>query len=326
MCTVFHALDAAGASFVGKNYDTPGSCPGAVFVNKPGVSKTAILKPPEVPARWQSRFSSVTLNPLGAEFPVCGMNEAGLVVEQTTLWNTLYPDRDLRPAITELQWVQCMLDTCASVDEVLEAQERLRISQAQTRLQYVVVDPGGRRALIEHVLGERRVHHAGHRPDFVIANDMLSTSEDYLATHAGWGGTRAVRASDLSLDRFVVTTDALRQGLRPRDVEGCFALLERSRFAETRWQVVYDLSAITIWTRADRSDPVRIELPRLALSGAKRPEFRDIYAPGALRGLTADANLALMRAFFADEHARRFVRVRQGDLLAMNEAVLAAYA
>jgi choloylglycine hydrolase len=325
VCTVFHACDAAGASFVGKNYDTPGSCPGAVFLNKPGVAKTAILKPPEVPARWRSRFSSVTLNPLGAEFPACGMNEAGLVVEQTTLWNTLYPDRDERPAITELQWIQCMLDICASVDDVLEAQERLRISQAQTRLQYLVVDPAGRRALVDHILGERRVH-AGHRADFVIANDMLSTSEDYLAIHAGWGGTRPVRASDLSLDRFAVTTDALRRGPRPRDVEGSFALLERSRFAETRWQVVYDLSAVAAWIRTDRSGPLRIALPRSAASADTRPEFHDVYAPGPFRGLTADANLALMRAFFEDEHVRRFVRVRQGDLLAMNDAVLAAYA
>lgn len=34
------------------------------------------------------------------------MNEAGLVVEQTTLWSTLYPGADERPAVNELQWIR----------------------------------------------------------------------------------------------------------------------------------------------------------------------------------------------------------------------------
>ncbi|MGA1876174.1 MAG: linear amide C-N hydrolase [bacterium] len=140
MCTVFHVYKADDTNVIGKSYDIKGECPLAVFINKRGVFKTAVMKPPDIPAKWESRLGSVTFNAVGFEFPVCGMNEDGLVVEQTTLWNTMYPDRDARPAIKELQWIQLMLDTCSSVHEVLDRQKEVRIAQEQSRLQFVVAD------------------------------------------------------------------------------------------------------------------------------------------------------------------------------------------
>jgi len=41
---------------------------------------------------------------------------------------------------------------------------------------------------------------------------------------------------------------------------------------------------------------------------------------------TAIGDPAITELLFADEHARRFVRVKQGDLIAMNDAVLGACA
>lgn len=131
--------------------------------------------------KWQSKFCIVTFNAVGAELPVCGMNENGLVIEQTTLWNTTYPDRDTRPAIKELQWIQLMLDTCSSVKEVLEKQKEVRIAQEQSRLQFVMADKNGKRALIEHIMGQCIVHHEPGQDNFVIANDMLGLLNIRLA-------------------------------------------------------------------------------------------------------------------------------------------------
>jgi len=59
MCTVFHVYKADDKNIVGKNYDIKGGCPIAVFINKRGVLKTAVIKPPDIPATWKSRFGSV---------------------------------------------------------------------------------------------------------------------------------------------------------------------------------------------------------------------------------------------------------------------------
>jgi choloylglycine hydrolase len=214
MCTVFHIYKTNETNVIGKNYDIKGNCPISVFINQKCVPKTAIIKPPDVPARWESQWGNVTFNAVGAEFPVCGMNEEGLVVEQTTLWNALYPDRDDRQAIKELQWIQMMLDTCSSVQDVLDRQRQVRIAQEQSRLQFVVADKSGERALIEHTQGDCIVHSEPGQPSFVIANDMLQTSKDYLATHQGYEGTKKITRTKISLDRFVVTKDALKKKSR----------------------------------------------------------------------------------------------------------------
>jgi penicillin V acylase-like amidase (Ntn superfamily) len=51
---------------------------GLVMVNKHNVSKTALGFPN--PARWTSKYGSVTINQWGREFPMRGLNEAGLAI------------------------------------------------------------------------------------------------------------------------------------------------------------------------------------------------------------------------------------------------------
>ena len=287
MCTVFHVHKADGENFVGKNYDAKGGCPIAVFINKRGVLKTAVIKPPDIPATWESKLGSVTFNAVGAEFPVCGMNENGLVVEQTTLWNTVYPDRDEKPAIMELQWIQMMLDTCSSVKEVLCRQKKVRIAQAQSRLQFIVVDKNGDRALIEHILGKCNVHSESHQTNFVIANDMLSTSNDYLAIHQGYGGTKTITRTEMSIDRYVVTTDAIDRRNQCLDVNRCFGLLEPSRCSDTKWNVVYDIPSVKIYFNTLGHDsPYVIEMAALEFQDKKHPEYMDIYHRNGFREIT----------------------------------------
>lgn len=240
MCTVFKTnKNKNGNFFVGKNYDAPDPCKIMIFLNKPGEDKQGLIRPPEIPAKWKAKYGSITYNQVCKEFPCSGMNEAGLIVEQTTLWNTMYPDRDERPAIQELQWIQMMLDTCATTEEVIEKSKQVRISQSAAKIQYFICDVSGNACLIEYILGDMILIREDDFKYPVIANDMYKTSIDYLNTHEGYGGKKVLMKSDMSLDRFAVTVDALIHNKYSQQEE-CFDILNLAAFALTQWSIVYD--------------------------------------------------------------------------------------
>src|SRR5579883_894965 len=82
-CTTF-VLQGDGRIYFGRNLDWHWES-GLVFVNQRHVGKMAVVAPGHVPARWVSKYGSVTFNQFGMELPMGGMNEAGLVVENMWL-------------------------------------------------------------------------------------------------------------------------------------------------------------------------------------------------------------------------------------------------
>ena len=94
-CTTF-CLDHGGRLVFGRNHDwNVGD--GLVIINKRDVTKTSILvalKQTNKALTWTSKFGSVTFNQSGREFPLGGINEAGLVVESMMLDDTYYSKSD----------------------------------------------------------------------------------------------------------------------------------------------------------------------------------------------------------------------------------------
>lgn len=73
-CTTF-CLRGRGEVLFGRNDDFRiGDA--LIFVNKRGVAKTATVADAPNPAKWVSRYGSVTFNQYGRENPTGGMNEA----------------------------------------------------------------------------------------------------------------------------------------------------------------------------------------------------------------------------------------------------------
>jgi len=326
MCTVFKLQSQDDAVLlVGKNYDTPAPCYGMIFTNPRRIEKTALLLPPEIPKEWKASYGSVTFSQAGKEFPACGMNEAGLVVEQTTLWNTTYPDRDRRPALKELQWIQYMLDTCASAEEVIAGLQDVRIAQEGTKLQFFVCDAGGDTALVEYILGREIVLREADIPYPVIANDMYETSLDYLHIHQGYGGQRELVKSSLSIDRFAITAAAvLRQKTAVTTdtaVDTGFAILRQAEFELTQWQILYQPRQKKIWYSSQGSPERKsIDLTDLAFSGKSLGQMKNI---GAGQGeefteYTAEANYELAKAFFTTSAIAKAMRVTEAQLLAFS--------
>ena len=71
------------------------------------------------------------------------MNEAGLAVGEMALNSTRFPDPDSRTSITLLQWIQYQLDNCATIDEVIESNKRIRIDPSEYHSHFFVADSRG---------------------------------------------------------------------------------------------------------------------------------------------------------------------------------------
>jgi len=90
---------------VGKNLDWICDL-GFLVVNKRNVTKQTFLRSDNSVLEWTSKYGSITFTQNGVGFTSGGMNEAGLVIEESWLGQTKYPAPDKRPVIDEIQCIQ----------------------------------------------------------------------------------------------------------------------------------------------------------------------------------------------------------------------------
>ena len=143
-CTTFF-INKNGQLVFGRNYDwiTNG---GMVCTNLKGLHKTSAKVNDGQTTSWTSKYGSITFNQYGKEFPTGGMNEMGLVVELMWADGTQYPKADNRASLGALQWIQYQLDNHATIDEVIESDKNIRISQNNPPLHYLIADASGNAA------------------------------------------------------------------------------------------------------------------------------------------------------------------------------------
>jgi choloylglycine hydrolase len=283
-CTTFTLRTPRGVYF-GKNYDFVIGH-GMLVTNKRGVAKSALLDlAGDSPARWVSRYGSLTFNQFGRESPSGGINEAGLVIELMWLDGTAYPARDARPAVSVLGWIQHMLDTRATVQEVIDRSEEVRVAGG-VPLHYLVADPSGATATIEFLNGELVCHEGGRLPVPVLTNDTYSSSVAYLKTFEGFGGRAPLRAGPGSLDRFcraAAKVRAFEQGASGAPVDYAFGVLgDVAQGGFTRWSIVYDMANRVVHFRTlERPAVRRVALSALDLSCATPVRVLDLGSDGA---------------------------------------------
>ena len=256
-CTTF-CLKRGPQAVFGKNYDWDVGY-GLVIVNKRGVAKTAALPPQEKPARWVSKYGSLTFNQYGREFPNGGMNEAGLAVELMWLDETRYPAPDGRPALGCLEWIQYQLDNYATVGEVVKNAGRLRVS-SDAKVHYLACDKSGGCATVEILNGKPVVHSGASLPVRALANH---TYEDSLRfREKSPEALPGARGDTGSLQRFARAAEraeayaAAREATDP--VRYAFETLDSvAQGPYTRWSIVYDLKAGRVHWRTRENRKVR---------------------------------------------------------------------
>lgn len=255
-CTTF-CLKNRGEVLFGKNYDWMVG-DGLVFVNKRGVRKVASAEDTTNPAKWVSKYGSVTFNQYGRENPSGGMNEAALVIELMWLDDSQYPNADMRPTVGTLEWIQYQLDTSATVAEVIQNAGKVRIS-SEVKLHYLVNDKAGNTATIEFLNGQLVAHTGETLPVPTLTNDTYEKSLNYLKT------TSIDRArTNRSLDRFARA--ARRTGefdKQPKSgaeaVNYAFEILSNvAQAGYTQWSIVYDQKRGKIYFRTLQVPQIRI--------------------------------------------------------------------
>lgn len=254
-CTTF-CLKNKGEVMVGKNYDWMIG-DGLIFVNKRGVSKTATAEAAPNPAKWDSKYGSVTFNQYGRENPSGGMNEAGLVIELMWLDETVYPREDSRPALGTLEWIQYQLDSSASVEEVIANAEKVRIA-SEVKLHYLVNDASGNSATVEFLNGKLVVNTGEKLAFSALANDTYEKSLNYVKTSPS-----EKAKTESSFDRFTRASQKSAEFEKQPKTEKeavSYAFNVLSDVAQkgyTQWSIVYDQKRGMIYFRSQQNPAIK---------------------------------------------------------------------
>lgn len=306
-CTSFLLKHPAGP-LMAKNFDwdVPD---GLVIVNPRGLAKKALVPEGTEPVRWTSTYGSVTFNQFGREFPMGGMNEAGLAMEVLWLASTKYPDPAERRSIGTLQWVQYCLDTFRSVDDVVASASELAIG-GDAPLHFLACDATSNCAVIEFLEGQVVSRSERTLPLPVLTNDTFNDSLEFLNRTLGYGGEPVEPVGSGSLARFARAADgayAARSKAGDDPVADAFAILaDVAQPEQTQWSIVYELANGRVHFSSSGNPKVRtIDLSELDLDCTAEPQMADLQAEGAgavkLVPYSAEVNLETLNAGFGAE-------------------------
>lgn len=235
-----------------KNHDSK-SGHGMLIQNLPGQKKTAYGFHSGDRAHWMSIYGSVTYNQLGKEFPLGGMNEAGLVVEHLFLGTSEYPELEV-PSLTELEWIQYQLDNYGSVTEVLANLHGLRIRPLET-VHFMVADPCGNSAVIDFV--GRDILVSKKEGSFQV---MTQTSAEIAFSHFTENHDKISKSGNTALDKYTLLMGHLSLNSN-LDVKLSFDLLDissnKNGQQRTQWGVVYDLGTKCIYLKTQSFPQIR---------------------------------------------------------------------
>lgn len=242
-CTTF-VINKDGHIVFGRNYDWITGA-GIVHTNQRGLLKTSMKNDDGATISWASKFGSITFNQYGKEFPTGGMNEKGLVVELMWLDETHYPQKDARPTVNVLQWIQYQLDNNATVEEVIKSDKTVRIQTRDVPLHYLVADATGNVATIEFLEGKMVVHNGKELPFPVLTNSTYTSSAETANNYFKTKDEKLPQNN--SLERFVTACNMIQQ-LNANNVSGsltdyAFSILNKvSQGDYTKWSIVYDIT------------------------------------------------------------------------------------
>lgn len=310
-CTTF-CFKANGEWIFGRNYDFSTEA-GLVMVNKRGVAKTALLMPgiASRPAKWVSKYGSVTFNQFGREMPLGGMNEAGLVLEIMWLSPTEYPNVDARPSLRELQWVQYQLDTAATVEDVIASDKVVRIEVNEgTPIHFLACDRKGGAAVIEYLSGRMRAYTGKSLPVAALTNSTYEYCLDFLRLSGSDETKPPFVQADNSRRRFVYAAHGIGawDAQKSNDPVGyAFGILDKCNLPHSKFRIVYDVKAGIIRFRTASTPRVRsIDFRKFDFACGTPVKVLDMLADlegdvtGRFQDYTWQANYDLIKKSFSE--------------------------
>jgi penicillin V acylase-like amidase (Ntn superfamily) len=298
-------LDKKGRLILGNNLDW--FCGyGLVVVNKRNVTKRGFWYANTAGWKWTSRYGSITVNAEGREFPVRGMNEAGLAIVEMTLPQTQFPTPDSRPVLSTLQWIQYQLDNNATVGQVFASDSLIRIDPTDGPSHFLLCDATGAIACIEWLQGKMVWYTGSGLPIPALAN---STYESCIAN------------GDDPSGRFKKVADMLAAYDTAAAVDGVsyvFSILQNVANEYiwpffTQWRVVYDVRAMRFYYMTKTNSQIRyVDFKDFDFSCQTPVEVLDINSAdtgnvrSAFTSYTAAINSDIVTRTFADYNSDQY--------------------
>ena len=273
-CSSF-LIEKDGVFVAGRNLDSQKFTPGAVVINKRGIRKenrswNELAYGQEVAnphITWVSKYGSIAFNTFGRDFVDGGMNEAGLFIQEMSLVENKYPEDAAKPRFFMMLWMQYVLDSFESVDQIINSANEVIIDGWNWH--FFAADTAGNTAAIEFIDGKPVLTYGKAMPFTVLANDTYATEMERLLKYEGFGGNRLVllkgdaRQRDpeepVEDDRFVNAATLINKSpdspLPPLDYG--MKILEEMAWDGTQWSYVCDLTNKTIRFRTKDSPQLK---------------------------------------------------------------------
>ena len=273
-CTSF-VWKAGDILLFGSNYDNS-IWQGRLFINQKNIRKQGWeVSPAGAVLTWTSRYGSVTFSVAGLQLAWGGMNEAGLVLSTMALSETQNPAPDERPPLRSPLWMQFMLDTCASIDDVVAADKTVRISETQDH--YLIADASGQTAIVEFLDGKSFFYSGDKLPIPALANKPYAACVERL--RRGLPSNVDAYDSAARMKRVVDFGKASLKKTPTQAVDDAFSALKDVSSSFTQWSIVFDSpNRIIHFVSSRNPNRRRIELRKLDFACKKPIRWLDVHA------------------------------------------------
>jgi penicillin V acylase-like amidase (Ntn superfamily) len=182
-------------------------------------------------ATWTSKYGSIVVAALDIGTAEA-LNERGLAVHLLYQATGSYEQRDNRPGVSTLMWVQYYADSFESVDEVLAHLTDVQIVSVPIAsypeglpLHIAIEDATGNSAVLEFVNGKKVVH-AGRQYQVMTNEPQYDEQLKNLARYKDFGGRiDEIPGNVLPMDRFVRAAYFLKYLPKPENADVAAAYL-----------------------------------------------------------------------------------------------------
>lgn len=258
-CTTFIINDSTNLIF-GRNFDWDiGS--GMIIVNKKGIQKQAFVQPPNVPAKWISKYGSITFNQIGVDAPMSGMNEKGLVIAQIGLFESKFPEKIKKEVVNELEWIQYQLDNSATLAEVIENNKKVQIMPVAVPVHYMICDSKGNIGIIEYLNGELVIEQGDDITIPVCSNMIYEKSKTAIKDYEMYGGTKQIPSKWDNIPDIVVTASSMIDNFDKTEniIDYGFNILNAvGSSTRTQWSIIFDITNKSINFKTINNNATRI--------------------------------------------------------------------
>jgi len=263
-CSSF-MLKSDSIVIAGHNLDKGKHAHGVVVINKRGLQKqckswtelaySQII--PNPPMEWTSMYGSVTFNRFCRDFPDGGMNEAGLFIVEMSLAGTTWPVDDSKPKIFMCLWMQYVLDSFESIEQVVQSAHDLTIEGWSWH--FFTADRNGNAAVIEFLDEKVVVHMGDNLPIPVLANTAYAEELELIKEYEGFGGTKKI---DLENDQMPVFNYGAKMTKefdpsKSSAIDFGFEMLKKFSWSGTQWSYVCDLKNLKVYFKTQPSPEIK---------------------------------------------------------------------